>query len=168
MMDKNRIYKYNRKDAQDGPVIYWMSRDQRVHDNWALLYAQEIALEQNRPLGVVFCLVSEFLDATLRQYEFMLKGLEEVEEVLRGYNIPFHLLTGSPEHEIPKYIGKRNAGIVISDFAPLRIQRTWRDKVAESVTIPMYEVDAHNIVPCRVASVHIPFVRKSIECSIRI
>lgn len=21
-------------------VIYWMSRDQRVHDNWALLFAQ--------------------------------------------------------------------------------------------------------------------------------
>ena len=23
-----------------GPVIYWMSRDQRVADNWALIYAK--------------------------------------------------------------------------------------------------------------------------------
>ena len=25
----------------NGPVLYWMSRDQRVQDNFALLYAQE-------------------------------------------------------------------------------------------------------------------------------
>ncbi len=31
-------------------VAYWMSRDQRVQDNWALLYAQKIALE-NRYAG---------------------------------------------------------------------------------------------------------------------
>ena len=26
------------------PVVYWMSRDQRAQDNWALLYAQQQAL----------------------------------------------------------------------------------------------------------------------------
>jgi deoxyribodipyrimidine photo-lyase len=152
MVDKNRIHSLNKTEAGPGLVVYWMSRDQRVQDNWALLCAQEIALEQKKPLAVVFSLVPRFLYATTRQYEFMLKGLEELEEALRGCNIPFHLLTGSSEDEVPKCIKKLDTGIVISDFAPLRIQRTWRDNIARSVDISMYEVDAHNIVPCRVAT----------------
>ncbi len=27
--------------TKKGPVLYWMSRDQRMRDNWALLYAVE-------------------------------------------------------------------------------------------------------------------------------
>lgn len=53
-------------------VIYWMSRDQRVENNWALIYAQGIALEREIPLKVVFNLVPKFLDATLRQYRYLI------------------------------------------------------------------------------------------------
>ena len=31
-------------------VLYWMVRDKRVSDNWALLEAQKIALKNNVPL----------------------------------------------------------------------------------------------------------------------
>jgi hypothetical protein len=62
-------------------VVYWMSRDQRVQDNWALLYSQKLALEMKVPLHVYFALVPRFLDATLRQFAFLLKGLREVEQV---------------------------------------------------------------------------------------
>lgn len=55
-------------------------------DNWAFLYAQRLALKQELPLRVCFCLVPKFLDATIRHYDFMLKGLQEMTEVqlLRG------------------------------------------------------------------------------------
>ncbi len=152
MVDKRRIYELNKKQFGSGPVVYWMSRDQRVLDNWALLYAQEIALERKLPLEVLFCLVPRFLDATIRQYEFMLKGLEEVENTLRKYNIPFTLITGPPDKVVPGYIGEIDAGVVISDFSPLRVQRTWRENVAKSTTVSFIEVDAHNIVPCRQVS----------------
>ena len=33
-------------------VLYWMWRDRRVQDNWALLYSQKMALELNVPLHV--------------------------------------------------------------------------------------------------------------------
>ena len=62
-------------------ILYWMSRDQRVQDNWTLLYAQKLALKQNQPLYVCFSLVPTFLGATLRHYYFMLEGLKEVEKV---------------------------------------------------------------------------------------
>ena len=38
-----------------GPVVYWMSRDQRCADNWALVYAQLRALERSAPLHVALC-----------------------------------------------------------------------------------------------------------------
>lgn len=55
-------------------------------DNWAFLYAQRLALKQELPLHVCFCLVPKFLDATIRHYSFMLRGLQEVAKVrlLRG------------------------------------------------------------------------------------
>ena len=50
--------------------------------NWALIYAQQLAKRHCLPLMVCFCLVPKFLEATIRQYGFMLKGLQEVEQVI--------------------------------------------------------------------------------------
>ena len=135
-----------------GSVLYWMSRDQRVQDNWALLYAQEQALQRQVPLVVAFCLVRAFLGATRRQYEFMLQGLAEVEEGLATKGIPFCLLTGAPQLELPAFIERHNIGQLVTDFDPLRVRREWKTAVAEHVAIPCHEVDAHNIVPCWQAS----------------
>jgi len=41
---------------------------------------------------------------------------------------------------------------VVTDFDPLRIKREWKKAVCREVDIPVYEVDAHNIVPCWEAS----------------
>jgi deoxyribodipyrimidine photo-lyase len=45
------------KDVQygNGPVIYWMQRDQRGNDNWALIYAIEKAKELKTQPIVIFC-----------------------------------------------------------------------------------------------------------------
>ena len=73
MINRKRIRKIKDGEPVKGPVVYWMSRDQRVHDNWALSYAIELAQDMEEQLIVVFTLVHEFLGATLRQYDFMLK-----------------------------------------------------------------------------------------------
>jgi deoxyribodipyrimidine photo-lyase len=62
------------------------------------------------------------------------------------------LLVGPPQEEIPKFIYEHNVGALVSDFDPLRIKRTWKDSVASEIRIPFFEVDAHNIVPCWIAS----------------
>lgn len=142
------------KEGKDGtgPVVYWMSRDQRVKDNWALLFAQETAIEHKAQLAVVFCLVPSFLNAAIRQYGFMIKGLKEVESALRKKNISFHLLTGDPGEEIPKLLFRTKAGILVTDFDPLRIKRKWKNDISAKITIPFCEVDSHNIIPCWIAS----------------
>ena len=54
-------------------VVYYMIREQRVKDNYSILYAKEIANQNNVPLKVVFNLIPSYLEATIRQYDFMLK-----------------------------------------------------------------------------------------------
>ncbi len=162
-MHEARIRILQNGKPSSGPVIYWMSRDQRVHDNWALLYAQKLAIEMKKPLAVIFNLVPDFLEATSRQYGFMLKGLKEVESILTRYNIPFFLLMGKPETEIPKFIKKYNSSVLVSDFDPLRIKRIWKKEVAKKIEIPFYEIDAHNIIPCLTVSNKLEFAAYTIR-----
>jgi deoxyribodipyrimidine photo-lyase len=148
MINKNRIRLLKRGTETVGPVIYWMSRDQRVHDNWALLFAQNLSTEKKKDLVVVFSIVPKFLDATLRQYDFMLNGLAEVEKELKRYNIPFFILLGEPSVQIPEFINEHAASTLVSDFDPLKIKRKWKNEIAKKINIPFYEVDAHNVIPC--------------------
>lgn len=151
-MNEKRVRQIKDGKADSGPVVYWMSRDQRSKDNYALLFAQKKAIEEKRPLVVVFNLVPTFLGATLRQYDFFLKGLQSVEKNLSDKNIPFYLLKGKPEEIIPEFINKYKVHSLYKDFGPLKIQQTWTKNVLDQVNIPIYEVDTHNIVPCWVAS----------------
>ena len=80
-----------------GGVTYWMGRDARVQDNWALLHAAELAAKHGLPLSVVYCMPPPSgPEATLRRYDFLLGGLAEVEAELGGLGVPFRLLRGAP------------------------------------------------------------------------
>ncbi|MFM7088359.1 MAG: deoxyribodipyrimidine photo-lyase [Candidatus Paceibacterota bacterium] len=151
-VDQRRVYSINNNTFLDGPIIYWMSRDQRVHDNWALLYAQQVATSRNVELIVIFALKPNLLEATIRQYGFMLRGLEEVESKLKKLNIHFHLLLGEPVETVTTFVSKHEAGALVTDFDPLRIKQQWQNEVSKKISCAFYEVDAHNIVPCRIAS----------------
>ncbi len=160
---QHRVKLLKAGNENNGPVIYWMSRDQRVHDNYALIFAQQLAIQKNKPFGIIFNVVPDFLEATTRQYGFMLKGLEQVEKELNNFNIPFFLLSGTPSEQIPEYISQNKVSILVSDFDPLRIKRKWKKEVAEKINIPFYKVDAHNIVPCRFVSDKLEFAAYTIR-----
>ncbi|XP_021250745.1 deoxyribodipyrimidine photo-lyase-like [Numida meleagris] len=149
-------------------ILYWMFRDQRVQDNWAFLYAQRLALKQELPLRVCFCLVPSFLDATIRHYGFMLRGLQEVAKECAELDIPFHLLLGSPKDVLPGFVVKHSVGGLVTDFCPLRVPRQWveevRDRLPEDV--PFAQVDAHNIVPCWVTSSKQEYSARTIRAKI--
>jgi deoxyribodipyrimidine photo-lyase len=152
MIDPRRIRRLNSKGEMSGPVIYWMSRDQRVRHNWALLFARHKAELLQQPLIVIFTLAPTFLGAPLRHYDFMLKALQEVEQALHSLNIPLCLVQGEPETELPRFALEVKAGVVVTDYSPLKITKRWKVSVAGELPVPLYEVDAHNIVPCWIAS----------------
>jgi len=151
-INPQRVRALTKESQKKGPVIYWMSREQRVNDNWALLYARELAQKYDSPLAVAFCLAPQFLGATSRQYHFLLQGLKEVEKNLQAMNIPFYLLLGDPGKEVPHFLTEIGAGALVCDFSPLRRSREWKTALAVETEIPFYEVDAHNIIPCWFAS----------------
>ncbi|MCX6267220.1 MAG: deoxyribodipyrimidine photo-lyase, partial [Bacteroidetes bacterium] len=148
-VDPRRIFIRKPADPHLGPVVYWMQRDQRVQDNWALLYAQEQALAMQQSLLVVFCMVPGFQGATIRQYGFMITGLSEVARKLARLNIPFYLLQGLPQDVLPRFLVQNDAGVLVTDFNPLRLIQDWKTRLTERIDIPFHEVDAHNIIPCR-------------------
>lgn len=135
-----------------GPVLYWMQREQRVDDNWALVKAQQLAREKQEPLLVLFNISKYHGAKTQRHYEFMIAGLIELQEQLAKLNISFWVTEGEPEKSVVDFITLHNIGQVVSDFNPLRFVEGWKKTVAEKITISFIEVDAHNIVPCWVAS----------------
>ena len=151
-ISKDRVKLSGNTSEGKGPVVYWMSREQRVDDNWALLHAQDLAIEKKKALVVVFCLIPSFLDATIRAYDFMLKGLKKIEKKLSDRNIQFLILTGDPSIQIPVFLETHKSCCVISDFDPLKIKQHWKNEVISKISIPFYEVDSHNIVPCLITS----------------
>ena len=151
-VNEQRVRARNDRPIEDGPVVYWMQRDQRVSENWALLYAKQAATEREVGLVVVFNLVPTFGDTTLRHYDFMFKGLAEVEATLAERNISFVLLEGTPTDTVPEFVAKHGVGEVVTDFNPLHFTDHWRERVGNVLSVRLTEVDAHNIVPCWVAS----------------
>lgn len=135
-----------------GPVIYWMSRDQRVYDNWALTHAQHLAYSHHQPVVVVFALTSAFLGARTRQYDFLLTGLEEVHKQLSRLRIPLYILEGNPPQQVSHFAKHVDASCVVTDFSPLRIKRQWEGEYIKNIDTPLHVVDAHNIIPCWHAS----------------
>jgi len=57
MVSVERVRTLNdRPRKTSGPVVYWIQRDMRVSDNWALLYAADTARELHVLLIVCFTL----------------------------------------------------------------------------------------------------------------
>ncbi|XP_036938634.1 CPD photolyase isoform X1 [Acanthopagrus latus] len=153
------------KQGSEG-VLYWMSRDHRVQDNWALIHAQRLAVKENLPLHVCACLnVPKSELSTLRHYSFMLKGLEEVAEECKRLNIQFHLLHGTAGEVLPGFVSDRSLGAVVTDFSPLRGPLQWLEDIKKKLPkdIPLIQVDAHNVVPCWVASPKLEYAARTIR-----
>ncbi|XP_037313207.2 CPD photolyase [Pungitius pungitius] len=147
-------------------VLYWMLRDHRVQDNWAMVHAQQLALKENLPLHVCVCLlVPQSELSTLRHYSFMLKGLEEVAKECKALDIQFHLLHGSPGDVLADFVAEHSLGAVVTDFSPLREPLRWLEEVKATLPneIPLIQVDAHNIVPCWVTSPKLEYAARTIR-----
>jgi deoxyribodipyrimidine photo-lyase len=142
----------NQRTTREGPVLHWMSRDQRVHDNHGLLKAAELAEDLGTHVHVAFCLLDRCGAASRRHFEFMIDGLEEVEVDLWAYSIPFSLLYGDAAEVLPAFAEALGAGVVTCDFSPLGPSRRRRASLAKSLAVPLVEVDSHNIVPAWVAA----------------
>jgi len=142
------------KTGANGPVVYWMNRDQRFADNWALLRAAEHAQRLNTSLCIVFALAESYCGfATARHRCFMLEGLKQVADTAAKNNVGFaYLADGDPSATVPNFVKTHGVQHVVCDMNPMREGRAWRKALADAKMCPLEEVDAHNIVPVWTAS----------------
>ncbi|XP_019080098.1 deoxyribodipyrimidine photo-lyase isoform X2 [Vitis vinifera] len=149
-----------------GPVVYWMFRDQRLRDNWALIHAVDQANKANVPVAIAFNLFDQFLGAKARQLGFMLRGLRllhrDLEQTLQ---IPFFLFQGEAIETIPNFLREYGASLLVTDFSPLREVQKWKEEICKRVgkKVSIHEVDAHNIVPTWVASEKLEYSARTIR-----
>jgi deoxyribodipyrimidine photo-lyase len=137
-----RARRLNNAPLGAGHVVYFMSRDQRVEDNWALRFAFDRAQEHGRQLVVVFSHYAQSSHGQPWHHAFMIEGLKVVSKELARRGIRFVYSTRTPA----QYVESERPGLVICDFSPLRGPRRWRSDLAQGDT-PVVEVDAHNVVP---------------------
>jgi len=159
-------------DMENPCIVYWMMRDCRTVDNHALLFAQGLATKYQVPLRVVFTLPPppssapgegadgsppkpEDMSLTLRHGDFLLDGLKVVAEELEAANVPLDVLqpacrTAVGTETIRYCINRNDALALVCDMSPLRQPRDWIETQTVphlGQQVPVYQVDAHNIVP---------------------
>jgi deoxyribodipyrimidine photo-lyase len=150
---EKRASALNDKGLSDGEhVIYVMSRDQRVHDNHALVRAREISKDASLPLVVAFNVLSKTGDRSKEHYQFMYSGLKEVQLELEKLNIGFVLFFEDNKESLLKEINKLNPAAVVFDFSPLNGPKEQKSFIAKNAEYKVEVVDAHNIIPTWVAS----------------
>jgi deoxyribodipyrimidine photo-lyase len=183
--------RYRRKnDGNNGPkgrgdggddhpcVVYWMIRDVRVADNWALLFARNLAVKENVPLRVVYALPPppdtaasgggdgsppkpSDMPMTARHGRFLVEGLRVASSGLAEGGVAFDVLRPDSRSSVGASVSSHcvvecEALAVVCDMSPLRHHRDWTERQAaplfENAGVPLYQVDAHNVVPVWAAS----------------
>jgi len=151
MIEESRIRPLNRNEpVKGGYVLYWMQASQRAEYNHALEFAIKQANERKQPLIVYFGLTDAFPEANARHYHFMLEGLKCVQEDLKDRGACMAIERVSPQIGVLKFA--EEASLVVCDCGYLRIQKQWRQHVADSIQCPLLQVESDVLVPVETAS----------------
>ena len=159
-------------NSEGKSVVYWMQRDVRTADNWALLFAAHVAETQNVPLHVIHVLppptattITQSNDEpppledqplTERHGTFYLGGLKLVHQELKEKYVPLHILRPLSHRLVANTIQTQivqelDPCAIVCDFTPLRHVRKWMEgsflDSCENSDLPLWQVDAHNVVP---------------------
>jgi deoxyribodipyrimidine photo-lyase len=150
-MIKQRMKNLNKKkwNGNNGYFVYWMQSSQRVEYNLALNYIIEKANKYNRDVLVVFVL-TDYSEANIRHYDFMVQGLEKISRKLEDKNIRFVVLNGNPVDQIKK-ISKRSS-LLVTDRGYLKHLIAWREEISKKVDVPFVQVEDNVLLPVEMVS----------------
>jgi deoxyribodipyrimidine photo-lyase len=151
MIHQERIHVLSDTDPRAGRyVLYWMQQSQRAGANHALEYAVREAERLKVPVVAVFGITRRFPDAQRRHYAFMLDGLRETAAALREKGIPL-VVRDAPPPDAALGLAD-DAALIVTDVGYLRVQRSWRRKVASRSRARLVAVESDVVVPVRTAS----------------
>ncbi len=156
-MESRIVKSYNIGSLSSGnshqePVLYWMSREHRVHYNFGLLYAQKLARKNKQPLVICFTLFTDYLEANCHHFQFMLEGLEEVQKECENLKIPFYIIKYRKEEDFLQFLNHYKISQIVTDFDALIEKRSLQKTISSSYNKPFWVIDSRNIVPVHIAS----------------
>ncbi|NWG03905.1 MAG: deoxyribodipyrimidine photo-lyase [Syntrophaceae bacterium] len=165
MIQEERVKRLNQKEGKQGTyVLYWMQASQRAAYNHALEYAITRANELRQAVIVFFGITDHFPEANERHYTFMLEGLKEVKQSLKQKGIQMVILHRSPEIGVIQLAKK--ASLVIVDRGYLKIQRQWRNEVANRIDCPLIQIESDVVVPVEEVSTKEEYAAATIRSKI--
>jgi len=166
LIPDERIKLLNNKKEKNGDyVLYWMQASQRIEYNHALEYSIIKANSLKKPIVVFFGLTEKFPNANLRNFSFMLEGLYEVGKSLNDIKIKFVIQNISPEIGATEM--SNDASLVIVDKGYQRIERHWRNYVANNIDCPLIEIETNTVVPVEEVSTKEEYAAATIRPKIK-
>lgn len=135
-INQNRVFKLNNNELLAGDIVYLMSRELRLEDNWAVVFGLELAKKYKANFKIIVNLSN--IKCSEAQKSFFNIGLEKLKQNAAINEIDFEVTEKLPQ----------NVGALLVDFNPINLQ----DKLAKGVDYALYEVDSHNIIPSRYIS----------------
>ncbi len=149
-----------------GFVLLWVQASVRVTDNHALAFAIHQANHLKVPIKAIFALTPTFPEANARHYQFLIEGLKDLQVNLAALGIPLSLQLGQPPEVVLK--AAKDACLIVTDVGYLRIQRLWRQQLAQhletiQLNIPLIQVESEAVIPVQVVSQKQEFAARTIR-----
>lgn len=151
-----RIRALNRAGIRgDGEfVLYWMTANRRLTDNFALQRAAEWAESLRKPLVVLEALRSGYAWASDRLHRFVLQGMVANQRAAQGLSLTYY-----PYVETRAEAGKglvetlsQQACVVVADDFPCFFLPRMLAALARRISVACEAVDSNGILPMRAAT----------------
>ena len=123
-------------------MLLWVQASVRTRDNHALEYAVREANRLNLPLVAVFGLTPGYPEANARHYAYLLEGLRDLRANLAARDVPLRVTLGNPP-EVALNAAREGAALVVTDVGYTRLQREWREWLADRLDVPLEIGRAH-------------------------
>ena len=130
---EERIFQYNKNHIKNGDIVYLMTRELRLKDNFAFNFALQKAEKLNKQLKIIH-LYQKFENKN-KQF-FYNNQIKELKKSLAEYDF-----------NIADSINNLSIGLLIIDFNPID-----NKDYLENIHCKIFEIDSHNIIPSRFVS----------------
>ncbi len=135
-----RIFEANNNPIRKENIVYFIEREIRAKDNFALQFATNKSKELNLPLKIIHPKINYEYKP---KQNFIDSQIFQTEDLFQKIGLDFEITDKKP-HEI---INKINPALLIIDFNPI-LKRDY----LKNTNFKIYEVDGHNIIPARFVS----------------
>ncbi|MGD2120402.1 MAG: FAD-binding domain-containing protein [Gemmatimonadota bacterium] len=138
-------------DPDGAYVLYWMTAFRRLGWNYALQHAAEMARELGKPLVIFELLLVDYPYASSRLHTFMLEGMAERSEQLKGspvFHYPFVERAPGEGRGLFRQLASE-ACVVVSDEYPCFIIPEMVAGPGSEVGIRFDLVDSNGLLPLR-------------------